>query len=463
MALDFTTNPGGLFPRLGRILHLARLIDIYEATLPAAFNEILDQYETTLQNVAGPVAVGANTLVRVASAAMAFAAGAEGVNNAAWDTVVSMVLADQPSQSWTRKTAMAEVVRQMIAQAKTVLVNVISCTPTQLTGSIGTGPIVVTTRRGDGFVQENTIAETLRVICTLDSYTGNATQGREQFSLVGAPIVGGVWDYDYPTGSGTGVQTNAISTSQDASSTGNLTTNGNLADWTGATPALDNWTLSVGAWGTDIQQNTTTPYAGSFDLQFNVSALNTAIYQEFNNTAGSNVIPPALSSLVVNFPIMRTGVVSAGVLTVELVDSTGTVVNDEQGVPNSFTVTLSAITTSYVHTNNVFRLPANPPNVLRLRFRMSTALAGASVRIGEIAFAPMVAMYTGGPSFQVFAGLVPFVGGDGWSIANTNDQGGSTFVSTFQTGFQRLFDMRAMGLLLPSDAAPNILNTLITT
>lgn len=469
MSLDFTSNPGGLFPRIGRILHVLYLENQYEASLPAAFDAIVAQYQSSLQQIGGNVAIAQDTLARVASNVMSFASQPQGSINTAWDTIVQMVQADQPSQSWTRQTAMAEVIRQMkLGTPTTVQASTIGCTATQITGSVGTGPIITTTLRADGLVQENTIEETLRVVCTQDSYTGTATQGRELFSLVGAPgapVSGGVFDYDWPTGSNAAVQVNAIDSTQDASSTGNLLTNSDFETWTTASPAdtLNNWTLETGAWGTDLQKDTNA-YRGSFDLMFLAgTSTNTAIYQEFGTTTGSNIDPSALQSYAVNFWITRTGVVSAGVLVFELVDSTGTVIQDDAGNNNSLSVTLSGITTSYVAHTTVFRLPSNPPDTIRFRIRMSTALAGANVRLDSLAMGIVTPMYTGGPGFAIFSGAVPFVSADGWSIANTNDQGGESYAATFQSGFQRLFDMRTMGLLLPSDGSPTIANTLITS
>jgi hypothetical protein len=204
---DKARQPGGLFPRLGRILKVAYTLTPYEAALPAAFVGIFNQYLSTLQPVGGGVEVVANTQVRVASGVMNFS------TQAAQDTVTGMVLADQPSQSTTLQNALLEVIRQMKAQSKTVLANTITITPAQLTTPtfVGTGVLVTSTKRGDGLVQENSIAETLRLVCTADSYTGNRTPGQELFGLTGAPATAGVWDYDYPTGSGASTQVTAIS------------------------------------------------------------------------------------------------------------------------------------------------------------------------------------------------------------------------------------------------------------
>ncbi len=463
MALDFTTDPGGMFPRIGRILHVAYLLTPYETSLPAAFKDIFDQYLATLEDVGGAVEVAENQLTRIASGVMSFATGAAAA------TVQQMVLADQPSQAQTLQGALTEVIRQMVVQTKTVESNVIAITPTPLTGFTGNGVLVTSTKRGDGLVQENSVAEELRLACTNDSYTGSATRGQETFGLVGSPATAGVWDYDYPTGSGANTQATAISAEVDANANTNLLTNGDFEGWTPSTPdavtnALDNWTLEVGAWGTDIQQNTTNPNQGTYCLQFLPGATNTAIYQEFDDAdAGTSASPDGLRSYAVNLWLRKlSGTISAGVLTVELVDDAGTVTADQQGVNNSFTVTLSSLTTSYVAYNATFRLNDTPPDVVRLRLRISTDLAGASFLVDDICYAPMTPFYTGGPGFCVFSGATPFVTPDSWQLVVTNDQGGASYLGTFQTGFDRLFNMKSMGLLLPSSGTPNISNGLIS-
>jgi hypothetical protein len=458
VAIDFTSATGGFFPRLGRILHVGYLADVYEATLPAAFDSFENQFEASLQDVSAPVTLARDGLERVASGVMSFATAT------AQNLVIQTVLADQPSQSLEFLPAMREVIRQMIAQGVTVKKNTITLTPTALSGSVGTGVLVTSTKRGDGLVQENTIAETLRITCVVDSYTGNAIAGRETFGVVGAPVLAGVWDYDYPRGSGAATTAQAVSADQDASPSGNLMTNGNFELWSAdATPQLSQFTLSTGVWGTDAQRSTTAN-RGTYSLQLLPTGANTAIYQEFDNSAsGTNVKPNALASYGVNLWLRKlSGTVTGGVLTVELVDSSGTVQNDQQGVPNSFTVTLSTLTTSFVAYNSVFRINATP-GTLRLRLRLSTGLAGASVLIDDLCMGGLNPMYSGSPGWVVFSGATLFAGNDGWSIVNTNDQGGASFCATFQTGADRLLDMRGNGLLLPSASPGTIANTLITT
>ncbi len=467
MALDFTTDPGGLFPRIGRILHVAYLLTPYEASLPGAFNAIDAQYQSTLQDVGGAVATQADSMVRVASGVMGFA------STAAQNTILEMVQADVPSQARSFPSAMAEVIRQMKLQTKTVQANVIGTSQVVLTGSVGTGILVVSTKRGDGLVQENTIAEVLRVVCTADSYTGGATVGQEQFSLTGAGALAGTWDYDFPSGSGASGAVRAVASDQDGNSTTNLLTNGDFESWSGTSPGptatLDNWALDgSSAWGTDIQQNAVNPQTGSYCVEFLPgTGVNSILYQVFGDaTVGTQPVPSGLYSYAVIIWMRRVGSVSAGVLTIELTDDTGTVLADAQAVNNSSAITCSGLTTSYVAHTAVFRVNATPPSEIRYRFRMSTALVGGSVLIDNACYAGLNAMYAGGPGYALFSGATPFVGGDGWNVTNTNDQGGVSYLGTFQTGFQRLFGMTTLtqgGFLLPSSGSPNIANTLISS
>lgn len=455
MAIDLTTNPGGLFPRLGRIGRIEYVQQQYQAGVPADFQDLFDQYESSLQDVVSATAFEANNYTRTSSQLMGFA------TTLAQGTLIRMVQADQPSQARSLYSAMSEVIRQMDAAGDTVEENVITLTPTALTGNVGSGVLYTSTKRGDGRVQENTIAETLRIVCTVDSYTGGATIGFETFGVVGAPVLAGTWDYDYPTGSGAAQLATVITPEDDAVVTGNLITNGNFETWTTAVPAdtLDDWTLNVGTWGTDAQKSST-EFRGTYALQFLPTAALTEIYQDFP-VAGA---PLALGSYAFNIWMRAlAGTVASGVVTVALTDDTGTILNDAEGVPNSFTVTLNTLTTSWAAQGSVFRVNATPPTTMRIRIKVTTAVAGDSVLVDDAALAAMTAMYLGGPSVAVFSGATPFAGGDGWSVVNTNDQGGASFLATWQTLFQRLFDMRAMGLLLPSSGSPTIANTLITS
>lgn len=460
MALTFT-GTGGMFTRIGKMLKVGYTLTPYEAGIPALFDEIFNQYLTSLENVGGAVQVQADQATRIASGVMGF------ITQTAGATVQGMVLADQGSQSTSVQQSLQETIRQMKVGGYYVTPNAIGVSQAALPNFTGNGVLVMTTKRGDGLVQENSIPEVLRVTCTADSYTGGATQGREQFGVAGQPASAGTWDYDYPTGSGAAQSATAVSSSEDANTSGNLLTNGDFEGWTGSGPTstLDYWTLGTGAWGTDIQQNTTDPNLGTYALEFVAgTATATTLYQEFGDTTtGTAATMTAYRSYAVNLWLRKlSGTISAGVLRVALVDDSGTVLNDGQGVANSFDVTLSGLTTSYVAYNGTFRLDADPPAVVRLQLRLTTNLAGGNVLADDICLAPVTNFYQGGPGFAVFSGATPFVTGDAWNVTVTNDYGGASYLGTFQTGFDRIFNMKALNLLLPSTGSNLIANTLIT-
>lgn len=471
MTIPFT-GVGGIFTQLGKILKFDYLLSQFESSLPAVFTQLQAQFATTTPApiaptvIAAPTVIQADQLTRQASNLMLFAGfpDSPGLGQSA---IISAVQIDQPSQSASLTVALQEVIRQMKANSVTVQANTITCTPTALSGNLGTGVILVSTKRGDGLVNENTIAEILRTVCTVDSYVGGATPGQETFGIAGAPVTGGVWDYDYPTGSGTQSTFQVASADQSSDENTNLLTNSNFETWTtGPPPVLENWTLEVGTWGTDVEQNTTHQFRGTYCVQFEPTGVGVSLYQTFGNaTTGTGVTPAAEFSYAVNVWLRQlAGTVSNGNLTIALVDGNDTVTQDSQGNNNTFTIALTLISTTYTAHNTIFRLNNAPPSTLRLRVYLSTGLAGDSVLMDDLCFTPMNPMYSGGPSVAVFTGSTYFAGGDGWSIANTNDYGGASFCATFQSGFDRLFDMRSLGLLLPSLASgASISNSLITS
>jgi hypothetical protein len=135
-------------------------------------------------------------------------------------------------------------------------------------------------------------------------------------------------------------------------------------------------------------------------------------------------------------------------------DHTGTAVNLVGGLLDQGTSTAPYVKNA---------LPRVLPATVRLRVRVSTAISsGTNIFIDRLAMGTISALYTGGPGAAIFSGNVPFIQGDGWNVTTTNDRGGSSNMGTFQALFDRLFNMRALGLLLPSSGLPTIADTLIS-
>lgn len=449
MAINTTV----LCTKLGRSGKLLYLCDTLQAGIDAAVDDVLDEYDGSDRFVTAPLIQAVDAIK--ANCVSALNAAVE----VAQSTLLKIVYDDKPQASVDIGTAIGEVITQMRAQSETVKRCTVTAVATALTGNIGTGQIVVTAARGDGLPQENIIAETALVSCAADSYgvNGTITAGVEDFVFAGAPQTAGELDYNFQNGSAASLGFSAISpdTTGDA---GTQITNGDFETFTVAdTP--DDWTITVGTPGTHLINDTSVFYTGESSLKIPGSATLLNISQELAAAA-------PLNAYCVHFWIRVDSTPAAGVMTIDLYSATtGAVVADAQAVNNSTTVSLTGLTgATWTPQSAVFRMPKNPPADTALRIRMTTALTtGRYANIDRVCIAPVSVPYSGGPGICVFSGATPFVVGDGWSLAVANNRGGATYGATFQTLFDRFFDMRNLGAVLPSDASPTQADTLITS
>lgn len=455
------TGTGGIFTRLGRIGKVAQDMRVYQGTtLPADILSLMAQYDSLRTAVDGVPTADLTSRQQVSQIMAA-------LSTAAQNTLISMVLADKPAVSATPQASLQELITQMRVAAASVKANVIAATATPFSTPVanaGSGVMVVSTKRGDGLVQENTFPETCYVTCTTDGQTGGATVGQETFQYVGEPSTTDVWSDQYPNGSGVTTTLTAVDASVYQSTTGNLLNNGDMEAFTANVP--NNWAVLVGTAGTDFAKDTGTFFDGTASLKFiGGTGVQSSLAQTFNNAGGTTAALQPDTAYAVNFWLKADVVPAAGVLTVDLVDGSNVVINDDQAVANSLAITLSGITTSFVAKNVVFRTPRSLPSVQKIRVRISTAISGGSnIFFDRNAAALPIALYTGGPLGAVFSGppAAKFIQGDGFTLATTNDYGGASNLSTFQQLFERLFGMRSLGLLLPSSGAPTIADTLIS-
>jgi len=66
-------------------------------------------------------------------------------------------------------------------------------------------------------------------------------------------------------------------------------------------------------------------------------------------------------------------------------------------------------------------------------------------------------LYAGGPFVGIFSGATPAVNDDAWTLTVTNDRAGQ-----FQEWYERAFDMRNKGFLLPTSGVTLIPDSLIS-
>jgi hypothetical protein len=465
MSIPLTgTNPAGLFNRLGKLGLLVADINTYQSTtLVNDVLGILNLFQGAAGNLsnAEPDIVGSLPGTDQASNQTSIAGITQQLTNYAQAAVIRMVFRDNPQPDNSLATALKEVIRQMKAASATVK----ACTVTATVNAApsvtnnGNGVCLISTKRGDGLQQENLFAETENIVCTADSQ-GGGSAGNESFTFRGQVAQSNPFLQNWPLGSGAQATMQAINATAN-NSQGNLLVNSNFVTFT--TPNIpDNWLLALGTAGTDFKQGSL-GFIGTSSAQWvGGTGTNASITQTFALAAGTAGKLSPDTQYAVNFWAKVDVVPAAGVLTVDLVDGNGVTILDDQGVANSFTVTCSTLTTSFAAKNGIFRLPKALPAVMKVRLRLTTGLSGGSnLFVDTLGFGAMTPEYPGGPQLALFSGSANFLINDAFQIVTTNDRGGAANLKTFQTLADRFFNMKQLGLLLPSSGAPSISDGLI--
>jgi hypothetical protein len=379
-----------------------------------------------------------------------------------------MVFRDNPQlnqtlQSVNTLTSLYEVIRQMKVAGASVLAMTVASSTGSFTG-VGNGIIVASTKRPlDGLTLENAFAENLLLTCSSDSYSGSATAGNEGMQISGTGNQSDVFAFNWPLGSNCSASLSVINGNAN-NSQGNLLTNSGFETWTSNVP--NNFSLTVGAGGTNIFQENTLNYDGvsSCRLTGDAPGTLTSFNQQFNLSTGTSGTLSTLSQYAFNVFVRRDSVAAgAGVMTIDLVDQNGTVILDANGVANSFTINLTALTTIYTAYNVVFRTPAILPTSQYLRFHLTTALTnGRSVYFDKASMGLMTQTYISGPFLSVHAGSTPFLQGDYSSVTIANSRGSGGTLSTWQTLLAQLFPQVIQNeILFPSSSVPTISDALI--
>ena len=457
MAITFT-GTGGYFTREGLVIGIInQLNDNRDSTFIGYLNDLQAQYLATLQDVVDQLYIQGNSWVGAQNGFMTYL---QTVGN---NTTIDVVEADTALNPQTLLVAMTEIVRQMYTQSKTVEAPTVSSSVTYGNGVVsntGTGKAFCSTLNGKGVQMDYVYDETVKLVCSNDAQGGSATAGQEVFTFAGEAPVSNRLSYLWPAGSGASgtITTSTAAVEEDESA--NLLNNSNFDTYTVAnTP--DDWTIVSGVAGTTIFEG------GSGDSLTNTNCLkftghagaDPSITQTFNTAGQTEAALTAEIPYLVSFWTKVSAVPAAGVLTIDLIDGTGTVVADSAGTNNTTAVTLSGQTTSYANNGAFFRLPKAIPSGTRLRVRLSTDIDTAkSVFISELTFTPATQFYAGGPFCAVVRGATNWIESDQINAIPTNDYAGA-----FQLGFQRVFNMNSLGLQLPSSGAPNISDALVTT
>lgn len=428
------TGTGGLFTRIGA---LAAGLNELNAARGAGLNArdvlIRAQYETAQQDVL-------DGLLDATQSWQSQDQWASQLKSYAQQTLLRMAQDD----GWVVTTfadALAYLRHQMIGAgtvaAPTDSINkfAVTTTPAAVTGNVGDGimrsslisPI-------DGQALDYCLAETITSICNTHSYPGgSATAGQEGFAVIGQTAARDPLAYEWPSGSGISIADNA------ASDVSGVITDGAFENWNVNVPT--SWTTITGP--TTISKSPA-PYTGLAALRITGDgATLTRLEQEVANLQPQTCYP-------INCWMQGSAGLAAGVLRISLQDVSNTIINDEAGTANSFSVTLSTLPAAWGPTGikgGFFRTPRLLPSTVKLVIQLTTAATNAkTLDLDRLSMIGVDPVYPGGPYQKIFSGATPFAINDAFTNAITNAWTTAKFVSVLA----RLWDLPANNIRIPS-------------
>ena len=271
MSINFyNTSPGnGLFNILGKIFKCQGDVNVSRGTtIPNDIVAIINQYNLVTQNPT----LAATIAQLQQSGSSSYQSGAGGFQSIlevfAQQYLIAVTNLDTPQPDNSLTTALKQCIAQMKTQGVFLKKSTVTLSAAAGGSNTGDGVCLTTVKRGDGLVQENTIAETMIGIAGTTSTTSAFNFIGQQASSGGKTSL----TQDWPAGSGISKSV----TSVDANVATSILKNGGFEAFTVAN-LPDNWILSVGTIGTqikntivDVQTLTITgaSSAGTYQLQY---------------------------------------------------------------------------------------------------------------------------------------------------------------------------------------------------
>jgi hypothetical protein len=447
----------GLFTRLGTLIYMMDAVRAHQNNLKTLLANVQAEYssadaymiERLSGNIDARIAEAGNILLDVQESSLRTLL--EMCFNSATDSGSTI-----PMKSKTAYDALVWLIRAMRQDTETVERQPITKASLAV-GASNSGNGTFTYQFAtpaillDGNAEwENTRSEVVQVRCVSDAQDGAIAKGSEVFTIEGQPYYPPL-DYRFPAGSGTRMQMTSVCASVDAGPRfANILTNSDFEDFTSNVP--DGFTVSSGTAGTDFGPNTTNVYRGTRSLDCKATGATFKLRQQFGIGTGT------YAALIPDRPYLicaaiRRGTSATGTIEISVEDGSGNVINS-----GAFKLTCDVTTASgtFGLFTSTVRSPRIIPTATYLVVETTAAIATAACQVDEIVLAEMQQLGNGGPYLSIVAGATD------WKIDDTaRYQFTNTGDAKVQQAFDRLFDMYAHGLLLPSDATPTIADSVI--
>ena len=264
-------------------------------------------------------------------------------------------------------------------------------------------------------------SETMRLICTQDSFQDRTNEGSEVFTWTGAP----------------GVDLHGVGT-EGSGQVGSVTSlhsyaylsNTDFESFTSNVP--DSWTRDAGVAGTNIYSESTNKYHGTYGLRFKGDG-STASLQISQAPASGTIV--ANKRYAVTFRYKADATIASGTFTVQF-EGTGY----SAGSTEKVSIAAGSLATSWTLASFFVNMPANIPSDFKLVIKWTgTPTTNKNLYVDDLAFGPV--SYGGGLGVVAVRGSTPTQRNDSWTFTVANTEG------VVQKAFRRVF-----GVQLPSDS-----------
>ena len=461
MAANLTT----FFTRIGQLMDMAEAVRTHQANIEAKLALVVAEYSSADMHYISQLVNNLNR--HKDDAGKIFADIRAGVHKTLLETFDEDLITANGGGLDGKNVplALAELIRQMVSQSKTIERSTQSIGSTSAVDGTGNGTMVMTDlapiRETSSTLTpyfQTIKKELIRATCIADSTDRRIAPMNEEF-LVQGQRAEPRGSHEWPKGSGINHVCRVTSPKIDNGQRpgDNVLANSDFEEWTSNVP--DAWTLVTGSAGTHIVKDSTYEATGTNCLRLdNDGSTLTTIKQTIDDPSGTlgKIYPDR--PYVISASVRKVGTVSAGVLAITIKDSGGTILNNGSALHEcSLSVAHGDFTTSHVRKSNICFMPLNIGSGAYVEIKTTTAFTNNSdIIIDDLVITELHRPLAGGVAFALLPGATNFVYNDQMTVAVSNNYGGE-----FATEFDRYFNTEALGVALPDSGSANIADSLI--